>query len=211
MDQNKEQSLYDVDELYVSGKAHVQFYHPYSSKNLSVYAREVTGDKTGVIRVNDKQSLFVFIVQSTHTYMDAPCGFYVSDYAEIILPSEVIIRGEAVTLRGRMRGCEKLVIERGGNLVIKGAAHTADIGDEANWFGGHPFFPFTAGLLKLPELSITNSGTFKVEMNPVVPVLEIAEFTVKKGNGLMIFGRLLLNYFVLLLYIVLLKLDYNIE
>ena len=181
MDQNKEQSLYDVDELYVSGKAHVQFYHPYSAKNLSVYAREVTGDKTGVIRVNDKQSLFVYIIQSTHTYMDAPCGFFVSDYAEIILPSEVIIRGEDVTIRGRVRGCETMVIERGGTVVIRGTAHTASIGDEANWFGGHPFFPFTPGLVKLPEISVTNNGNFKVEMNPVVPTLEIAEFTVKKG------------------------------
>lgn len=182
MDQNREQSLYDVDELYVGGKAHVQFYHPYAASNLSVYAREVTGDKTGVIRIHDRQSLFVFIIQSTHTYMDAPCGFFVSDYAEIILPSEVIIRGEDVTLRGRMRGCESLVIERGGKLAIQGAAHTAGLGDEADWFKGHPFYPFTAGLIKLPILSITNGGTFKVQMNPVVPVLEVAELSVKKGT-----------------------------
>ena len=182
MDQDKQQSLYDVDELFVAGKAHVQFYHPYGARNLSVYAREITGDKTGVVRVNEKQSLFVFIVQSTHTYMDAPCGFYVNDYAEVILPSEVIIRAEDVTLRGRMRGCENLVIERGGNFLMQGTAHTADIGDEANWFHGHPFFPFTAGLFKLPKLSITNKGSFKVEMDPVVPVLEVAVFNVKKGN-----------------------------
>lgn len=187
MDEEKEQSVYDINEFYIGGKAHLQFYHPSTAKNLSVYAREVLGDKTGVIRVNDRQSLFVFIVQSTHTYMDAPCGFYVSDYAEVVLPSEVILRGEDVTLRGRMRGCETLVVERGGNIVIQGKAHTADIGDEADWFKSHPFYPFTEGLFKVPKLSVKNSGSFKVEMNPVVPVLEIAELNIKKGKFYVLF------------------------
>ena len=181
MDQDREKSLYDIDELRVSGKAHLQFYHPYTSRNLSVYAREVTGDKTGVIRVHDRQSLFVFIVQSTHTYMDAPCGFFVSEFAEIVLPSEVIVRGEDVTITGRMRGCESLVIERGGRLLLQGKAHTASIGDEASWFQAHPFYPFTPGLTRLQILRVTNKGNLKIEMDPVGPVLEIAEFKVKKG------------------------------
>ena len=182
MDQNKEKSLYEFDELLVAGKAHVQFYHPFAASNLSVYAKEVTGDKTGVIRVHDRQSLFVFIVQSTHTYMDAPCGFYVSEYAEIILPSEVIIRGEEVTLRGRLRGAESIVIERDGNLIMQGTAHTADLSDEANWFHGHPFFPFTPGLFKVPILTVTNRGTLKISMNPVVPVMNVAGLRTKKGK-----------------------------
>ena len=175
-------SLYEIEELLVAGKAHVSFYHPISAANLSIYAKEITGDKTGVVRVGNRQSLFVFIVQSTHTYMDAPCGFYVSEFGEMVLPTEVILRGEQVVLKGRMRGVETLVVERDGNLIVQGTAHTTDIGDEANWFVAHPFYPFTAGLFKIPKLSVNNRGTFKLEMNPVVPVLNVGELSIKKGN-----------------------------
>jgi hypothetical protein len=84
----------------VEGHSTVIFYHPSGAKNVTVIAHEVTGDKTGIIRLSSKQRLFVFVVESTHTYMDAPCGFYVDNFAEIVFPTEVVLRGETSVIKG---------------------------------------------------------------------------------------------------------------
>ena len=179
----KDNVHYEFDEMLVEGKAHVAFYHPTRAANLTVYAREITGDKTGVIRLSARQRLFVFIVQSTHTYMDAPCGFYVDNYAELILPTEVILRGEETTLLGRVTGIESLVIERNGMLIVQGSAHTAKLADESKWFESNPFYPFTPGWIQIPKVKVTNKGSMKIDMNPVDPQLDIGELSIKKGEN----------------------------
>lgn len=86
----------------VENHATVVFYHPKLAKNVTVIAHEVTGDKTGIIKLTKRQRLFVFVVESTHTYMDAPCSFFVDDYAEIIFPTHVVLRGETSTIKGKI-------------------------------------------------------------------------------------------------------------
>lgn len=84
----------------MEGHATVTFYHPVGAKNVTVIAHEVTGDKTGLIKLSSRQRLFVFVVESTHTYMDAPCGFHVEEYAEIVFPTDVVLRGEVSIIKG---------------------------------------------------------------------------------------------------------------
>ena len=148
---------------------------------MTVIAHEVTGDKTGIIKLMARQRLFVFVVESTHTYMDAPCGFHVEEYAEIVFPTEVVLRGESSTMNGRMTGVEKLVLERNGLVKFGGTAHTAKLPDESKWLADNPFDPFTPGLVIIPMLTINNAGVVRIEMNPVKVVLDIADTTVKKG------------------------------
>ena len=174
--------FYEFDEIQVEGKSHVVFYHPLEARNVTVVAHEVTGDKTGVIKMTSRQRLFVFIVESTHTYLDVPCGFYISEFSEIIFPTEVILRGETTTLRGRMTGVEKLVIERNGNLLISGTAHTAELPEHARWYNDRPFDPFTPGQLLISELVVTNAGLLTVAMTPYRTEVIASDVVIKKGK-----------------------------
>ena len=174
--------FYEFDEMQVEGHSTVIFYHPETARNVTVIAHEVTGDKTGIIKLVSRQRLFVFVVESTHTYMDAPCGFHVEDYAEIIFPTEVILRGESSTIRGRITGVERLVIERNGVIEFGGTAHTAQLPEESQWIADNPFDPFTPGLIIVPQLIISNTGVVKVKMTPIRVVLDIADTNVKKGE-----------------------------
>lgn len=114
--------------------------------------------------------------------MDAPCGFHVEEYAEIVFPTEVILRGESSTINGRMTGVEKLVLERNGFVEFGGTAHTAKLPEESKWLADNPFDPFTAGLITIPLLIINNLGVVRIKMTPVKVVLDIADTTVKKGK-----------------------------
>lgn len=165
----------------LSGHSTVIFYHPQNARNVTVIAHEVTGDKTGIIKLMARQRLFVFVVESTHTYMDAPCGFHVDDYAEIVFPTEVVLRGESSTINGRMTGVEKLVVERNGLIEFGGTAHTAKLPEQAKWLDDNPFDPFTPGLIIIPLFIINNVGVARIKMTPVRAVLDIADTTVKKG------------------------------
>lgn len=174
--------FYEFDEMQVEGKSHVVFYHPIGAQNVTVVAHEVTGDKTGVIKITSRQRLFVFIVESTHTYLDVPCGFYISAYAEIVFPTEVILRGETTTLRGRMTGVERLVIERHGNLLVSGTAHTAQLPEHARWYNDRPFNPFTPGQLLIPQLVVKNAGVLTVAMTPYRAEVIASIVVIKKGK-----------------------------
>ena len=168
--------------FFLTGHSTVIFYHPRNARNVTVIAHEVTGDKTGIIKLMARQRLFVFVVESTHTYMDAPCSFDVQEYAEIVFPTEVVLRGESSTINGRMTGVEKLVVERFGLVEFGGTSHTAKLPEEAQWFADNPFDPFTPGLITVPLLIITNTGVVRIKLTPVKAVLDVADTTVKKGE-----------------------------
>lgn len=174
--------FYEFDETQVEGHSTVTFYHPVGEKNVTVIAHEVTGDKTGIIKLTARQKLLVFVVESTHTYMDAPCGFHVDEFAEIVLPTDVILRGESSAIRGRMTGVERLVLERNGMVEFFATAHTAKLPEEAQWHKDNPFYPFTPGLIVIPRLIVNNQGVVRVQMATVRVVLDVADTTVKKGE-----------------------------
>jgi hypothetical protein len=91
---------------------------------MNVVAHEVTGNKKGRIRVQSHQHLMVSFVASTHTYMDAQCGFHIDVGGVIVVPTNVVILAESFVLEGQISGVEQLVIERGGEFVIAGEGHT---------------------------------------------------------------------------------------
>ena len=176
--------FYEFDEMQIEGRSHVVFYHPQKARNMTVIAHEVTGDKTGVIKMTSRQRLFVFVVESTHTYLDVPCGFYIDEYAEVVFPTKVILRGETTTLRGRLTGVDMLEVERDGNILVSGTAHTAELPQHAKWYNDRPFDPFTPGLLLIPELVVNNRGTFEVFVTPYRAEILASEVLLKKGRTL---------------------------
>ena len=178
----KETVYYEFDEMQIGGHATVTFYHPREARNVSVVAHEINGDKTGIIKITERQRLVVNFVESTHTYMDAPCGFTVDEYAEIVFPSDVILRGERTVLKGRMTGVENLVLERDGTVTFSGHAHTAKLSNQTNWHRDDHFEPFTPGLLTIPSMFIMNKGLMVIDMDPVRVVVEASDTILKKGT-----------------------------
>ena len=82
------------------------------------------GNKKGDIHMRDRQVLVVNFVESTHTYLDAPCGFTIDSGAEIVLPTEVIVKGENFVLGGMITGVEYMYIDEGGSFTIIDDAQT---------------------------------------------------------------------------------------
>ena len=173
---------YEFDEIDVNGNSYVHFYHPTTAHNVTVVAHELFGDKTGLIRVQNRQRLVVHYVASTHTYLDAPCGFHVDVGGEVVLPTTVYIRAERVILEGRMSGVEDVYIERGGELILKSEAHTGQVTSGQKWYTDTPTQPYTPGLLNLASLTINNLGTLTIAMNPITPVLDTSSLTDKNGG-----------------------------
>ena len=172
---------YEFDEVQVEGYAYVHFYHPRSAANVTVLIHELTGNKKGLVRVRSNQKVLVNFVESTHTYLDAPCGFHVDRGGEIVLPTTVFITSEQWILGGRMVGVEDLIIERGAELVLVEQAHTKDIQSVDIMYADSNTDSFTPGLVQLGRLVINNAAVLTVLTNPVKP--NILSFTTSVKNG----------------------------
>lgn len=159
--------FYEFEEVQVLGHSYVQFYHPTGMDKVNIIVHEVTGNKKGRIRVQSRQHLAVSFVESTHTYLDAPCGFHVDVDGEIVVPTVIIILAESFILEGQISGVEQLIVERGGEFVIAGEGHTA--GD-------------TAGHVQLQTLTVNNAGQLTTRMDTGKPLLDVAIVVVKAGG-----------------------------
>lgn len=82
---------YYFDEVQVEDYSYVHFYRSADAGNVTVVIEELTGNRKGMIRVQNLQHVVVNFVESTHTYLDAPCGFHVDSGGELILPTQVRI------------------------------------------------------------------------------------------------------------------------
>ncbi|XP_072025321.1 uncharacterized protein [Amphiura filiformis] len=174
--------FYEFDEVQIEGHSYLHFYHPEEAHNVTVVIHELTGNKKGLIRVQNRQRLFVHIQESTHTYLDAPCGFHVDWGGEIVLPTTIIILTEVVIIEGRLTGVEELIIERDGELQFLGKAHTAVLSEKSQWYDDEPYDTHTPGLLVTGKVSVNNQGKLTIRMNPTLPVLDYGEFFIKHGG-----------------------------
>ncbi|XP_070533134.1 uncharacterized protein [Ptychodera flava] len=174
--------FYEFDEIQVRGHSLVHFYHPAEARNVTVVAHELLGDKSGQIVIRNRQRLFVDIVESTHTYLEIPCGIHVHDGGEAVLPTTVIIQAESLNIEGRMTGVKELILERQGHFILKGQGHTADLPSKADWYSDMPFDPYTPGLVLIGKVSINNLGQVTIDIDPVVSRLDIGNFIIKNGG-----------------------------
>ena len=173
---------YEFNETQVEGYSYVHFYHPDEVDVVTVVIHELTGNKKGMIRVQDHQQVTIHFVASTHTYLDAPCGFHVDAGGEIVLPTTVVMLTEKTILGGGMVGVEELFVERNAEFIIDNDASTADSFNfrpgviQTKLFGTDP------GHLAIPEFAVNNKGLFTIDMNPRDPLIDAAEFTVRNGG-----------------------------
>ncbi|EGD80128.1 hypothetical protein PTSG_13036 [Salpingoeca rosetta] len=115
----------DFDEMTVDGYAKLYFYHPDDQEHVTIVGHEVRGDRTGIIRVRSNQRFFVEVVVAAENVHDAPVTYYVDEDAELLMPPNLILRGEDLILEGRLTNVEHLYVESGGEFVCDGQCHTA--------------------------------------------------------------------------------------
>ena len=173
---------YEFDEVQVEGHSYVHFYHPNTTAIVNVVIHELTGNKRGLVRVQHRQRVIINFVESTHTYLDAPCGFHVDRGGVIVLPTKVVILAERVILEGRMTGVDELIIERQGEFVISGDAHTGSLPDLILWYVDNKDDQYTSGHVQLQILSIQNGGQLTSDMGSLKPVVDAGDIVVKAGG-----------------------------
>ena len=173
---------YEFDEVQVEGHCYVHFYQPNSTTTVNIVIHELTGNKKGLVRVQHRQRVVINFVESTHTYLDAPCGFHVDRGGVVILPTKVIILAEKVILEGRMTGVDDLILERQGEFVITGDAHTGTVPDLIEWYTDNNDDQYTPGHIQLQTLSIQNAGQFTSQMGSVKPVFDAGYIVIKAGG-----------------------------
>ncbi|PIK55148.1 Tenascin-X [Apostichopus japonicus] len=174
--------FYEFDEVQVEGYSYVHFYHPADAHNVTVVIHELTGNKKGLIRVLNRQRLFVNVVESTHTYLDAPCGFHVDWGGELVLPTTVIMLVEVFIMEGRLTGVEELIIERNGEVQFIGKAFT-DTLEEMLWHEDVPYDSGRAGWVEIPKIIVNNRGELALKLTSQTKhKLDAGELVVRKGG-----------------------------
>ena len=173
---------YEFNEVQVEGYSYVHFYHPKGTKNLTVIIHELTGNKKGLVRVQNRQQVIVNYVESTHTLLDAPCGFHVDIGGELVMPTDFILTTERFILSGRMVGVENLFIERYAELTISEQAHTSQIKSLVMWYTEMPETIYAPGLIAVGTLNVKNLGKITVTIDPLIPTFQIGNLTVKNGG-----------------------------
>jgi Uri superfamily endonuclease len=173
---------YEFDEVQVEGYSYVHFYHPHGIKNLTVMIHELTGNKKGMVRVQKRQQIIVEFVESTHTYIDAPCGFHVDVGGELVMPTDFFLTTERFILSGRMVGVENLFIERNAELTLSEQAHTSQLKSLVMWYTDAPYDSGDPGVTSVGTLEVKNLGKITVTMDPLNPIMTAGNFTVKNGG-----------------------------
>lgn len=173
---------YEFDEVQVEGYAYVHFYHSRSAAKVTVVIHELTGNKKGMVRVQSNQQVLVNFVESTHTYLDAPCGFHVDRGGELVLPTTVFITSEQWILGGRLVGVEDLIIERGAELILIQEAHTKDAQSVDMMYLKSESDSFTPGVVQFGTLVVNNDGVLTTLTNPVKSNIMTSTTSVKNGG-----------------------------
>ena len=173
---------YEFDEVQVEGYSYVHFYHPHGVHNVTVQIHELTGNKKGMVRVQSRQQVIVDFVESTHTYLDAPCGLHVEVGGEIVLPTDFILMSEKFILSGRLVGVENLYIERQAELILSEHAHTGELRSLVLWYTDKSVHPYTPGIVTIGTIIVNSLGKITVTMDPLVPTITSGKFTIKNGG-----------------------------
>jgi hypothetical protein len=126
---------------------------------------ELTGNKKGMVRVQKRQQIIVEFVESTHTYIDAPCGFHVDVGGELVMPTDFFLTTERFILSGRMVGVENLFIERNAELTLSEQAHTSQLKSLVMWYTDAPYDSGDPGVTKKPNLFCVCTRKCKISGN----------------------------------------------
>ena len=177
---------YEFDEAELKRHANLLIEYPDGSEELSVAVtvkiHVFHGDRTGLIRVRDRQELFVESVESVTNETIAPCSFLIDAGSEVFFPSITNLMGTRTVLAGQITNVEDMNIRGGSDVLFMSTATTALMENREYSMVTEPG-NFTFSILRVMAYSTAEFRDIGVPMT-----LTVAEFYVKYR------GLLLMNF-----------------
>ena len=181
---------YEFDEAELRGHANLMIEYPDGSESedvaVTVKIHLFQGDRTGVVRVRDRQELYVEVVESVSNETVAPCSFRIDNGSEVFFPSTVNLLGTRTVIAGQITGVEEMMIRGGSDVIFMSTATTALIENREYTMVTEPG-NFTFSILRVMAYSKAEFRDIGVPMS-----LTVAEFYVKY-EGLLLMNYVLIN------------------
>ena len=182
--------FYEFDEAELRGHANLMIEYPDGSGSndvaVTVQIHLFQGDRTGVVRVRDRQELYVEVVESVSNETVAPCSFRIDNGSEVFFPSVVNLLGTRTVLAGQITGVEEMMIRGGSDVIFMSTATTALIENRKYTMVTEPG-NFTFSILRVMAYSKAEFRDIGIPMS-----LTVAEFYVKY-EGLLLMNFVLIN------------------
>ena len=123
------QEEYEFDEAMLEGHSNLMIEYPTGSNPGTGWAVVVKihlfhGDRTGVVRIRDRQQLYVEVIESLSNETIAPCSFRVDNGSEVFFPTTTNMLGTRTVLAGQITGVEDMMV-RSGSIIFLSTATTA--------------------------------------------------------------------------------------
>ncbi|MEW8547022.1 MAG: hypothetical protein AB2693_26200, partial [Candidatus Thiodiazotropha sp.] len=105
-------TFYEFDEAELKGHSNLMIEYPDGSDSesvaVTVQIHLFHGDRTGVVRLRDRQELYVEVVESVSNETVAPCSFRIDNGSEIFFPETTNLLGTRTVLAGQITGVEEM-------------------------------------------------------------------------------------------------------
>lgn len=186
------QEEYEFDEAMLEGHSNLMIEYPTGAPStgwtVEVKIHLFHGDRTGVVRVRERQRLYVEVVESVSNETIAPCSFRIDNSSEVFFPTTTNLLGTRTVLAGQITGVEDMMV-RSGSVLFLSTATTALIENRDYTMVTSPG-NFTFAILRI-------MAGARAEFRDItgVCVVTIAEFYVKyKSLLLMNFVQIYSSY-----------------
>ena len=177
---------YEFDEAELKGHANLLIEYPDGSDSkdvaVTVMIHVFHGDRTGVVRIRDRQELYVEVIESVSNETVAPCSFLIDKGSEVFFPTTVNLLGTRTVIAGQITGVEEMMIRGGADVIFMSTATTALIENRMYTMVTEPG-NFTFSILRVMAYSRAEFRDIGVPMT-----LKVAQFYVKYR------GLLLMNF-----------------
>ena len=157
-------TVYEFDEMELTGHSRLLVYHPNSSV-VNVTVHRFIGDKSGQFHIRDQQRIFVEVVESVSSKTEAPCSYRIDIGGEIILPSEFHVHGTRTVIEGRITGVHRLYVSAGAVIDFTSTTQTALVENSTYVFLSEP------GNLSFADVVVKREGD--VEFRRVTDFLRL--------------------------------------
>ena len=176
LDEGSRQS-YEFDELDLRNFANLLIDYPDGSESdvfaVTVRINLFLGDRTGLLRLRQRQRLYIEVIESVNNETYAPCSFRFDSGSEAFFPAIVYMLGTRTVLAGQMTGVEVLMIRGGAHVIFMPTANTAMVENRNYSFVTEPG-TFTFGVFSV--MAYSRAEFRQIES---LVTLQLAEFYVK--------------------------------
>lgn len=167
-------TAFQFDQMEILRQASLHFI---SSSSVSIDVRVLSGDRTGLIHIHDKQKLISEYEESRLKAFTTGMNFIVDEGGEIIFPAFMYVYGDhdhAVQWFGQLTGISLLVIGQDKSVLLGAKAHTAYIQN------GTYLYINSNGNLTFGTLDLRGNSTMKWEKDlPMVAEIGFVEVRYK--------------------------------